>query len=478
MNETLTRDAQNQILELSRCLQQLLSAPVPEKSLIRLEQPMPAINLLGWLSHQSQQARTYWQDRDKEQQRMGLGLCWSRTLKNRNDLEPAFSEARELIGQLDHPEKVQCFSYLSFSDDKEQVWSNFGYGVVYLPILDVVETRKGTTLGINLLSGSRQQWRHSIRNAQALVDNLSFAQSLSKPSFQIEPEHHCPDYRHWQSMMQSAHNAFDSGALDKVVLSRESIFSIYGNICPWYLMQCWQRANPNSYHFVFENASGEYFVGCSPEKLIKRQGRIITSEALAGTSRRGKTREEDIQLELLLMNDDKNIHENRLVLDDIRQQLSPLCQSLETDRSHSVLKLKTIQHLRYLVRGVLQNHISDARLIEVMHPTPAVGGKPRAGSRQFIDRNEPYKRGLYAGACGVLGLESSEFSVSIRSARIAGDRLSLFAGAGIVRDSNCQDEWQELDNKITTVLTILKETQAAPVPASQLAAGRLKYFQH
>ena len=408
---------------------------------------------------------------------MGLGQCWVRTLHSRDDLEPAFSEARGLIEQLPTPEKVQCFSYLSFSDSAGQVWPDFGYGVVYLPVLDVTETRKGTTLGINLLSGSGEIWHKSIHNALTLIDNLSFTQSLEKTQFRIEPKNHYPGFSHWQSLMKTAHNAFESGTLDKVVLSRESVFNVYGRVSPWYLMQCWQRANPNSYNFIFENAAGEFFLGCSPEKLIKRQGKIITSEALAGTSRRGKTREEDLRLEMLLMNDHKNIHENRLVLDDIRQQLSPLCQSLETDRSHSVLKLKTVQHLRYLIRGVLQDNISDARLIGVMHPTPAVGGKPRAESRQFIDRNEPYKRGLYAGACGVIGLQGSEFSVAIRSARITTGQLSLFAGAGIVNDSDSRDEWQELDNKITTILTIIKQAQTKkavqPTPATRCRKERL-----
>ncbi|MGB1272564.1 MAG: isochorismate synthase, partial [Endozoicomonas sp.] len=274
-----------------------------------------------------------------------------------------------------------------------------------------------------------------------------------------EPAGFQPTREQWCRLVDLASSYFasdkqdsGSGQLDKVVLSREARFRLKGQLSPWALMDALQKANPCSYNFLFTSRSEkrEVFLGCSPERLIKRQDRIVKTEALAGTSRRGKDRHEDFQLEVLLMNDRKNIHENRLVLDDIRQQLTPLCESLETDRCHSVLKLKTIQHLRYLVHGVLQEGIYDEQLIAALHPTPAVGGTPRKRARAFIEANEPYSRGLYAGACGVLGTQRSEFSVAIRSARLTPDRLSLFSGAGIVRGSVARDEWQELDNKIAT----------------------------
>ena len=463
MNDALISDLQARFSVLADQLRQLLISPAPDCRLIRLEQSIPMISLQGWLSHQSGYKKAYWRDRDRESEMIGLGRSWSRILHSREDIEPACQEANNLLNELPEETEAKCFSYLSFSDAESQVWSAFGYGVLFLPILECVETRRGTTLAINLYAESIADWQNVIREALTLLDTLTFRQTLFNDSFQLHsPEHH-PHKQQWQALMDRALRGFNQTEMDKVVLSRETVYHSQGNLSPWYLMQRWQQANPQSYSFIFEGDEGEFFMGCSPEKLIKRQGRIITTEALAGTTRRGKNRDEDFQLEVLLMNDRKNIHENHLVLNDIRQKLNKYCVSLETDRSHSVVKLKTVQHLRYLIRGVLHKDIVDGELINLLHPTPAVGGSPRQIACQFIDQHEPYNRGLYAGACGVIGRERSELCVAIRSARITPDKVTLFAGAGIVPDSNSQDEWQELDNKITTVSDILSRIQSTPV---------------
>lgn len=454
MNNAITPEAQLQFSVLSGQLEQLLNTPAPAKPLVRLEQPAPMINLLGWLSMQSCGLRAYWRDREKDMQIAGLGRCWEQKLSSEKEIAPAFRRARAWLKSLPAG-NVHCFSYLSFSDESEQIWQGFGYGAVFLPVLEIVETRKGATIVVNLRADSHLNWQNSIRNALALIRSLNYQQVLENTPFKLEPESFLPDLSGWIAMMNQAFHAFERKELDKVVLSREAKFSVEGALSPWYLMHCWQLANPHSYHFIVENDAGQFFLGCSPEKLIKRQGSVITTEALAGTSRRGRNNQEDIQLEQQLMNDPKNVHENRLVLRDIRERLGPLCQSLETDRSHSILKLKKVQHLRYLIRGVLHDEINDDQLVAVLHPTPAVGGTPRCLARKFIDHHESYSRGLYAGPMGVLGIDHSEFCVAIRSARLSSDALSLFAGAGIVPDSDIQEEWHELNNKIATVSGIL-----------------------
>ncbi|OED42926.1 hypothetical protein ACH42_11400 [Endozoicomonas sp. (ex Bugula neritina AB1)] len=463
MNDALISDVQAGFTQLADQLRALLISSAPDQCLARLEQPIPMINLKGWLSHQTGAKKAYWRDRERECERAALGRTWTRELYCRDDIEPAFQKARQLLDGLPADTGAQCFSYLSFSDHDSQTWSSFGYGTVFLPLLECVETRRGTTLAINLYANSEDAWYKCIQQALALLANIQFRQTLRNDFFQLqEPVYH-PQRQKWQSLMSQALHSFSHHEMDKVVLSREAVYGYRGHLSPWYLLQCWQKANSQSYGFLFEGDNNEIFMGCSPEKLIKRQGNIITTEALAGTTRRGASRDEDFQLEVLLMNDRKNIHENQLVLNDIREKLSNLCRSLESDRSHSILKLKTIQHLRYLIRGVLKNKISDGQLINALHPTPAVGGSPRAVACQFIDRHEPYNRGLYAGACGVVGIERSEFCVSIRSARLTPDSITLFAGAGIVQGSNSQDEWQELNNKIATILDIVQRLQSKPL---------------
>lgn len=435
-------------------LKKLLSQPVPDKRLVRIELPLPVIHLHGFLAAQDCAEKAFWSDREGDHAIAAIGYSWSEKLSCRQDLASAFTSVRKLLGHLPEHESCHCLCYLSFADEESSIWPAFGYGMVILPLLELVQTRKGMVLGVNLRSDSVSQYHSSIRKALGIIAALNYSQQLPEADFTFQLEGYQPDSKVWDQLVGKARQAFGSGLLDKVVLSRETCLKLEGHLSPFSLLYTWQQANPHSYQFLFQG-EGQTFFGCSPERLVKRLENIISTEALAGTILRGQNLHEDAQLETLLMTDRKNIHENRLVLDDICHKLQPLCQSLEADRSHSIVKLRHIQHLRYQIRGILNRDVFDEQLLDVLHPTPAVGGTPRKAAFSFIEANEPYARGLYAGVCGVVGVQKSDFSVAIRSARLADNTLMLYSGAGIVKDSVAAEEWSELDNKIATVLDIL-----------------------
>ncbi len=452
--DVLTSVIQAQFAFMVEQLEKLLSQPVPEKRLVRIELPLPAIHLQGFLAAQDCSEKAFWRDREGDYAIAALGYSWSEKLSCRKDLTSVFTSVRKLLNHLPEHASSQCLCYLSFADDQRSVWPAFGYGMVILPLLELVQTRKGMVLGVNLRSDNAIEYHNSIRKALDIIAALNFSQQLPEADFTFQLEGYQPDSNAWSQLVGKARQVFVSGVLDKVVLSRETCLKLEGQISPFSLLYAWQQANPHSYQFLFQG-EGQTFFGCSPERLVKRLENIISTEALAGTIVRGQNQLEDSQLESLLMNDSKNIHENRLVLDDICHKLQPLCQSLEADRSHSIVKLRHIQHLRYQIRGILNRDVCDEQLLDVLHPTPAVGGAPREEALSFIEANEPYARGLYAGVCGIVGVRKSDFSVAIRSARLVDNALMLYSGAGIVKDSAAEDEWAELNNKIATVLDIL-----------------------
>lgn len=439
-------------------LEKLLSRPVPKKRLIRIELSIPAIHLQGFLSAQSCSEKAFWRDRDGDQAIAVLGYSWSARLSCRDDIASAFTSARQLLSYLPEHTNSHCLCYFSFSDHKTSIWPAFGYGMVILPLLELVQSRDGMVLGINLRAGCTREYQNSIHAALDIIATLKYSQNLPEIEVSYRVKGYQPDSVAWSRLVDKARQAFASGTLNKVVLSREAYLVSEGQLSPLTLLNAWQQANPQSYLFLFQG-QGETFFGCSPERLVKRLENIISTEALAGTIVRGQSLLEDSQLENLLMNDRKNIHENRLVLDDICHKLQPLCQSLEADRSHSIVKLRHIQHLRYQIRGILNHDICDEQLLNALHPTPAVGGVPREDAMSFIEANEPYARGLYAGVCGVVGIRKSDFCVSIRSARLTSDALMLYSGAGTVIDSVAKDEWTELNNKIATVLDISRSSE-------------------
>ncbi|WP_062260425.1 isochorismate synthase [Endozoicomonas arenosclerae] len=449
----MIEEVRDQVAELTERLRQLRLSGTPGQPLFRTEQALPMVNLFNWLSAQTLPGKSYWQDRESDYKVAGLGKAWRFRIKDHSEVKTCFEQVDVMLDKT-----TRCLGYLSFSDSEQMVWSEFGYGEFFFPVIEIVQTRKGCSLVCNLLSQDEHVWVESIDRALEYLARINWSlDEANSPCLLGAPEFN-PNQADWVSVINRSLNAFDAGELKKVVLSREArLRMLKGRLDPWNLLYLWQVANPRSYVFAFESDAGSLFFGCSPERLFRRVDRVVHTEALAGTTRRGSDRDEDFKLELRLLNDSKNVHENRLVLNDIRTRLESICSYLEFDRSHSVVKLQTIQHLRHLIRGVLKEGVTDSQLFSILHPTPAVGGEPRLMAREFIEEYEVYSRGLYAGACGVLGKKRSEFTVSIRSALLGEQCLSLFSGAGIVKGSDAQDEWHELNNKIKTVLSLLDQ---------------------
>ncbi len=242
-----------------------------------------------------------------------------------------------------------------------------------------------------------------------------------------------------------------------MVLSRESVLTSPNHdadINPWAMLDQWARHAQDCFHFGFQFSPEQAFIACSPERLYRREDRHLFTEALAGTIRRSGDEEVDAQLATELLADSKNRLENRLVHADILSRLAPLAHDA-TLTEPRILKLRLLQHLKCDIEAELKPGVCDWQLLDALHPTPAVGGAPREAALAFIREFEPYDRGWYAGACGMLSRETSEFSVAIRSARIQPGSVTLFAGAGIVAGSEPVAEWAELDNKIANVLSLL-----------------------
>lgn len=446
---------------LTEKLDQLWNTKPCKNTLIRLESPVSEIDILSYLARQNnaKKMRAYWSDRDGNFAVGGLASAWEYPLVTAADIAPAFIAARKLLSSLPEPTSARCFSYLSFSDAPAQIWPEFGYGKVWLPLIEMSHTPHGFLLACHLRVVSDDAWQPSISKIQVLLQPLLQQQPIVGSLFRMSQSYNKPDRQCWHELMHLAFEQFRLGSIEKVVLSRKTSYKLDGCICPWQLMQRWSQANDNAYSFLFEGKNDHFFLGCSPERLFRRYQNTVSTEALSGTSPRGKGAQDDEKIAAALMHDRKNIHENRLVLRDIVSRLQPLCQWLETDKSHSIVKLKNVQHLRYLISGQLRSEITDEALLLSLHPTPAVGGMPRTEACLLINEHEPYSRGLYAGVCGIVGVDITDLCVSIRSACIKVGSISLYAGAGIVEGSLPDNEWRELNNKIMTVQEILFSLQ-------------------
>jgi isochorismate synthase len=257
-----------------------------------------------------------------------------------------------------------------------------------------------------------------------------------------------PDAATWRTVASRFAGAVGRGRLDKVVLARR--VDLRADVPIDIAATLRRLADGAAESTVFAIASGDpVFLGASPERLVRTEGRDARTVAIAGSTRRGRSAAEDEALAVALLVDEKEREEHEVVVRMLRESLAPLCDDLDVAPEPRVIRLRTVQHLCTDVTARTSERAGILSLVEVLHPTPAVGGQPRAVALELIRDQERLDRGWYAAPLGWLDRDGDgEFIVALRSGVVRGDHASLFAGCGIVADSEPDREWEESRMKL------------------------------
>jgi isochorismate synthase len=198
------------------------------------------------------------------------------------------------------------------------------------------------------------------------------------------------------------------------------------------------------------------FLGATPERLAKLHDGEFLTMSLAGTTRRGATPDEDDSLGNALLASPKNRREHAVVVQTLIETLQGMCAGLDYPEIPALIKLDRMQHLCTPITGRLKVEYTLLDVVERLHPTPAVGGRPREAALALIGAREGFDRGWYAGPIGWIDQHGEgEFRVAIRSALLNGPRATLFAGCGIVADSDAEREFAEASLKLQPMLSAL-----------------------
>lgn len=380
----------------------------------------PKTDALQWLASQPCWPQFYWQSRSGEETVAACGA-----LERYHSVHEATRRLQTL------PAGWRLFGANSTEGESD----------LFLPVLVWQQDRAGHRLTLNLVSDASLQ-----QEAQRLLrwlDGLIPLQPVA-PLPAYHHVEHAPDKPGWCRQVNQALEAIACGELDKVVLARISDYSLSGPLSAAALLAASQQINPRCYHFMLATDAQQALVGSSPERLYAREGMLLDSEALAGTAELHQSG---------LLDDQKNLWENSLVVEDICQRLAGMVQGLEVMPAE-LLPLRHIQHLRRSIHAQLLQ-ADDGQCVERLQPTAAVSGLPRAAAQAFIRQHEPFRRGWYSGSVGYLSQSASEFSVVLRCAQVRGEKLRLYAGAGIVSGSVPEQEWQEIERKAATLGTLL-----------------------
>lgn len=279
--------------------------------------------------------------------------------------------------------------------------------------------------------------------------------------------------RLWKEAVSAIGEDIRRGAVQKQVLARRVRLGVLGPTDPVPLLQK-LRAGYGTSCTVFAMTRGDTcFLGASPERLVRVDGRVVKADGLAGSTARGSTAEEDRSMGLALLASSKERHEHALVVDALRDALELVCAKLTIPEQPMLLRMPNVQHLHTPVEGVLRSGTNILDLVERLHPTPTVGGVPRGGILSRIRRYEPFDRGWYAGPVGWIDAnDGGEFAVGIRSALVKGigttdqtamhtgvnsntdykSAVLLYAGCGIVAGSDPEAEHRESCLKLRPLL--------------------------
>ncbi len=343
---------------------------------------------------------------------------------------------------------------------RTQLWADFPGGLLILPRFLLSYSANQVTLTINTMIQASdpieqcaQEIEASARQLQAAIEHAPML-PRGKTSSQLSI-HEIRPASIWMEMVANMVEMIQHGAFEKVVLAHAIQVKLEdpaGAFDISITLQRLRESYPAAYVFAVQRGE-RFFVGATPERLVQAQDGQIHTMALAGSAQRGETEEEDEQLGMELLQSEKNNNEHAIVVAMVREALKNHCTSVYVSAMPQLLKLKNVQHLKTPIAGEL---IPGRCILDVMadlHPTPAVGGFPRQAALEAIQNTEKLDRGWYAGPLGWVGAGGhGEFAVALRSGLIDGSKATLFAGCGIVSNSDPQAEYAESGLKFQVML--------------------------
>lgn len=359
-----------------------------------------------------------------------------------------------------HPARPRLFGGFAFQDDfvPDNTWSVFYPAQFVLPHFQWVRIGKEAFLTINALIPLDEEPSESLDGLrEALAARLALTSRSQRHSITPHDIHYPMSADMWRDIVRNATQAIAEEHLEKVVLSRVCEVRTKELIDAAATLKFLNSHYNDSYRFIFEPVPHHAFFGATPELLIQKTGDSIITMALAGSAARGQTIEHDERLASQLLASRKDRHEHQLVVDTIHRNLDGLMAEIHIPTEPRMLKLINIQHLLTPIEGRLRNSkLGILPLVNLLHPTPAMGGVPSGAALAFLRRAELVPRGWYAAPIGWLdACGDGVFAVAIRSAVTQHSRAWLYAGAGIVGDSEPEREWVETSLKFRPMLGAL-----------------------
>ncbi|MBZ0303490.1 MAG: isochorismate synthase [Anaerolineae bacterium] len=444
----------------------------PYGRLVSISQPCDGLTARGLLRLAQGQERFYWENRRDDFALAGFGMAAELVAWGPDRFDSMRRQAESLFAGASIQQNGQAlagprlFGGFAFQDDfvPDNTWTVYAPAYFILPHYQLAQVGDSAWLTINVHLPADEdpeelipQLREALatRAESLLAEQARMSGPEDTAGEPLDVNYPMP-YRTWEKSITDAIHRIRTTALQKVVLSRVAEIRFADHVQVDAALDYLGEHYADCYRFLFEPRPHHAFYGATPELLAQVEGRRLTTMGLAGSIRRGQTPEEDAAYAQQILNDPKERHEHALVVETLRERLDELAEQLTISDTPGILQLSNIQHLYTPVQGVLKEDLGVLPVIEQLHPTPALGGKPRDLALAFIRHAEPVPRGWYGAPIGWVDANlDGMFGVAIRSAVSQDRRVWLYAGVGIVADSVPQKEWDETALKFRPMLGAL-----------------------
>jgi len=354
------------------------------------------------------------------------------------------------------------FTAPSLKSRQADEWKGFDNYNWIIPRFSFIYESQQLFLHINFLDGE---------NIRPLINECIFhLHSLEKSTHSsphiptsrgIEQQvDYLPNALAWKQMLERPLQLLHTGVLQKVVLARKIIThfskpaSLEHELIRLKTMPndpAYKLARAESFQILFAPDKNHAFLSLTPERLFKWREQELAIDCIAGTRKRGDDANQDKILEEELINCAKDNREHDTVAGFIKQLLDQLHMPYETIFTKKILKLASVQHLFTSFKASAKQS-NFQQWSQGLHPTPALGGMPRALAQTVIDESEPFYRGMYGAPMGIVSAHYIDMAVGIRSVLLYKNQKHVFAGAGIMPDSEPESEWQETGIKMNNFL--------------------------
>jgi len=445
--------------------------------LIALSRRCDGLTVQSFLRQAAGRERFFWEDVRDGIIYAGCGLAVNLLAWGPERIRHIHELARELFAKAVVPSDTptlaapRLFGGFSFRADfmPDNVWAAFHPAHFVLPHYQFVQQGAETWLTINALLAPGD-------DPQDALPQLTEALDLQESALRVAEAQQAPatgqptalsvtfpmSFDSWREIILDARARIEATNLKKVVLSRVCEARFAGRIDVDSALDYLGRWYADCYRFLFEPRPYHALFGATPELLARVSGATVSTMAMAGSIGRSDDPREDAALGQKLIHSAKDRREHEFVVVSLLQRLALATSGLDISPQPGLYRLHNIQHLYTPVRGKLLKADGVLPVVELLHPTPAMGGSPRDLAMEYIRLKEPFPRGWYAGPIGWIDIKlDGAFAVAIRSAVAQERRAWLFAGAGIVDESNAEREWQETALKFEPVLRALGIAQPA-----------------